>query len=265
MRYLMILIYCATCIGCATIGDQQKRFWSGWFSQNKEETKEKVENHSTLAQVDMRKQPGFTDQYHLGKFSVGAWVNQTPGQLFQPVNTQHPDSALVYFYRLKSRWNQQEIIAPNFFLNGERIPSLLNNHYYWMELPAGSYRLTTSRPLGVLHFQKPKVADFSVAARKIYYLKYEEQAFRGSPDPALNLLHIGPFMQMPTKQGLQEIRTTQLKTPGMSFVKYGEMSGSVLADNIHGDTFQSVKKDQLSDKVQPVLQKPFKLWNPLTW
>lgn len=72
-------------------------------------------------------------------------------------------------------------------------------------------------------------------------------------------------MQMPTKQGLQEIRTTQLKTPGMSFVKYGEMSGAVLAENIHGDTFHSVKKDQLSDKVQPVLQKPFKLWNPLTW
>lgn len=264
MRYLMILICCTAFTGCATTGDQQKSLWAGWF-KNKDTVTEKVDNHSTLAPVDMRKEPGLMQQYHVGKFSVGAWVNQTPGQLFQPMNIQHPHSAVVYFYRLNSRWNQQEIIAPNFFLNGERIPSLLNNHYYWMELPAGSYRLTTSRPLGVIHFQKPKVADFSIEAGKTYYLKYEEQAFRGSPDPALNLLHVGPFMQMPTKQGLQEIRTTQLKTPGLSFVKYDDLKNTFLTESIHGSTLRSVNKTQLSDKVQPVLQKPFKLWNPLTW
>lgn len=263
MRYLIILACSVTMLGCASTGQKQASLWSSWFKKDKSASE--VVQHSTLPQVDFSKAPTKLDQYHVGKFSVGAWVNQTPGQLFQPVNTVSPDAALVYFYRLDSRWNRQEIVAPNFFLNDQRIPSLLNNHYYWVELPAGDYRLTLSRPIGVLHFQKPKVVDFKVEKGQTYYLKYEEQQFRGAPDQSLGLLHVGPIMQMPTKQGLQEIRTTQLKTAGISFVKYPKQSNLALNENIHENKFRSVKKSQLSDQDDVMLKKPFKLWNPLTW
>ncbi len=268
MRYLTVLLCSATLAGCATTHQSDASWWNKW-SDKDQKTTEKAEvatNMSTLPEVDLSKDPGLVEQFHVGKFALGYWVRQTPGQLFQPVNVRHPDAAMVYFYRMDSRWNRQEVIAPNFFLNGERIPSLRSNHYYWMELPAGTYRLTTSRPLTVFHFQKPKVADFTVEAGKTYYLKYEEQEFRGSPDPALGLLKVGPFMQMPTKQGLDEIRATQLKTPGLSFVQYeDDVQNAFLSEDIHGEKYQEVKKDQISEKEVPLLTKPFKLWNPLTW
>lgn len=265
MRYLMILMCTATMAGCASTGSQTS-LWNKWLGKEKQPEQVTVENHSTLPDVDFAKELGLTDKYFLGKFTIGSWVNQKPGQLYQPVNIRHPEAAMVYFYRTDSRWNRQEIVAPNFFLNGERIPSLLNNHYYWIELPAGSYRLTTSRPVALTHFQDPKIADFTVEAGKNYYLKYEEQKFRGSPDPALGLLKVGPFMQMPTKQGQQEISATQLKSPGISFVKYDDIKQvSALSENIHNQKYTSVDKHQLSDKVHPVLKKPFSLIDPRTW
>ncbi len=213
---------------------------------------------ATLKSVDFNKPPSLTEQYHTGKFSVGYWVNQKPGQIFQTVKPQNPNAAVVYLYRLDSRWNRLEAVAPNFFLNGERIPSLINNHYYWLELPEGQYRLTLSRPLGVLHFQKPKVVDFSVKSGQQYFLKYEEESFRGAPEESLGLLHVGPFMQMPTKQGLAEIHSTQLKSPGMNFVAVQDKKGR------YSDEPQKIENDyKESDDV--AIAKRFKLWNPLTW
>ena len=107
-------------------------------------------------------EPGMLEQYRFGMFTIGGWVNQTPGQCFHPVHAQNDQAAIVYMYRPDSKWNRQEIVASSLFMNSERIPSLLNNHYYWVELPTGTYRLSTSRPLGVQHFQKPKYLDFTV-------------------------------------------------------------------------------------------------------
>ena len=265
MRYLMILMCTATMAGCASTGSETN-LWNKWFAQDKAPKKTLIENNSTLPDVDFGKELGLTDKYFLGKFTIGSWVNQKPGQLYQPVNIRHPDAAIVYFYRTDSRWNRAEIVAPNFFLNGERIPSLLNNHYYWIELPAGTYRLSTSRPVALAHFQDPKIADFSVEAGQSYYLRYEEQKFRGSPDASLGLLKAGPFMQVTTEQGREEIRSTQLKSPGLSFVKYDDIKQvTVLSENIHDQKYQSVNKNQLSDKPHPVLKKPFSLVDPRTW
>lgn len=213
---------------------------------------------ATVKPVDFAKHPGMAEQYRAGKFSVGYWANQKPGQIFQSIKPQNPNAAVVYLYRPNSRWNRAEAVAPNFFLNGERIPSLINNHYYWMELPEGQYRITLSRPLGVLHFQKPKVVDFSVKSGQQYFLKYEEESFRGAPDENLGLLRVGPFMQMPTKQGLSEIRSTQLKSPGLNFVAVQDRKGRYSSEP------QKIENDyKESDDL--AIAKRFKLWNPLTW
>lgn len=223
-------------------------------------------NTSTLKTIDFANTDLDKNQYKLDTFSVGGWVNQKDGDVFKAVQPTDPNSAIVYIYRIDSTWNRQEILAPNFFINEKRIPSLLNNHYYWIELPAGVYRLNVSHPLTILHFQEGTTVDFSVEAGQSYFLKYEEQRFRGKPDSALGLLQKGPIMQMPTDMGLQEIRSTKLKNPGYSFVRREQESIAQSLPNFNEQNSSKVKRGQVDDKAgQPVITKPFKIWNPLTW
>ncbi len=216
---------------------------------------------STLKPVNFEKEPTKLDQYGVTSFSTGSWVRQTPAPYFKLVKPQNPEAAVVYLYRPDSKWNRQEIIATNFYLNGKRIPSLISNHYYWLELPEGSYRLTLSRPLSVVKFQKPRVVDFSVEAGKQYFIKYEEEQFRGGPngDGGAELLRSGPIMQMPTKDALREIGMTQLKSPGLNFVATVNERGHVIKpkEEIKGEKYK------VSDDIH--LEQPFKIWNPLTW
>lgn len=218
---------------------------------------------STLDSVDFSEKPGFIsaklNQYKVAGFSTGSWVNQQPGQFFKIVKPQHPEAAVVYLYRPDSKWNRQEIIAPSFFLNGKKIPSLISNHYYWIELAEGDYRLSLSRPLAVMHFQKPLVANFTVKAGQHYFLKYEEEQFRGGPNGDADLLRVGPLMQMPTKQALKEIGMTQLKSPGLNYVAEVASDGKVIKSREKIDS----GKYKASDDAR--LYRPFKIYDPRTW
>lgn len=218
---------------------------------------------STLDPVDFAEKPSFIgtkrDQYKLSGFTVGSWVNQKPGQFFQLVKPQNSQVAIIYLYRPDSKWNRQEIIAQSFFLNGKKIPSLISNHYYWIELVEGDYRLSLSRPLAVMHFQKPLTANFSVEAGQQYFLKYEEEQFRGGPNGDADLLRVGPLMQMPTKQALKEIGMTQLKSPGLNYVAEITPEGKM----IKGQEKIDSGKYKASDDVR--LSQPFKIYDPRTW
>lgn len=218
---------------------------------------------STLKSIDFAEQPSFIvskrDQYKLAGFTVGSWLNQKPGQRFKIVQPQNPQAAVVYLYRPDSQWNREEIIAQSFFLNGHKIPSLISNHYYWIELAEGDYRLSLSRPLTVMHFQKPVRADFSVTAGQHYFLKYEEEQFRGGPNGDAALLRIGPLMQMPTKQALKEIGMTELKSPGLNYVAELTAEGHILKGPEKIDSAQYKARDDVRIRV------PFKIWNPMTW
>ncbi|EMO2737257.1 TPA: DUF2846 domain-containing protein, partial [Acinetobacter baumannii] len=174
MRYLIIALSCATLLaGCQSSSHLEKN--SGELT-------------ATLPKVDVDKEPGLLDQYRLGGFTVGGWVNQKLGQTFAPVKPQNEQAAVVYLYRPDTKWNRQEIAAINLFVNGKRIPSLLHNHYYWIELPAGTYRISASRPLLGIHFQEPKYIDITVDAGASYYLKYDEENKMDRSE------HTGPFM-----------------------------------------------------------------------
>ena len=208
---------------------------------------------STLKDVNFAHEPGIMEQYRIGVFTIGGWVNQTQGNYFQPVKPQHDQAAVVYLYRPDSKWNRQEIVASSLFLNSERIPSLLNNHYYWVELPAGQYRLSSSRPLGINHFQKPKYIDFSVEAGQSYFIKYDEENLSTRRDVS------GPLAVIPEKIAIQEIAFTQLKSNSYNFVAEDQHTGELRKK---AQKLKPAKYDP-SEDVQ--LMKPFKLWNPLTW
>lgn len=208
---------------------------------------------STLKPVDTEHEPGLLEQYRFGMFSIGGWVNQKMGQRFQPVQAQDEQAAIVYLYRPDSKWNRQEIVASSLFINSERIPSLLNNHYYWVELPAGTYRISTSRPVGVQHFQKPKYLDFTVQAGQSYFIKYDEENLSTRREVS------GPLIMVPEKTGLNEIAYTQLKSESYNFVALDQKSGNLRKK---AQKLKPAKYDPAED-VQ--LTKPFKIWNPLTW
>ena len=144
-------------------------------------------------------------------------------------------------------------MASSLFINSERIPSLLNNHYYWVELPAGTYRISTSRPVGVQHFQKPKYLDFTVQAGQSYFIKYDEENLTTRREVS------GPLILMPEKTGLNEIAYTQLKSESYNFVALDQNSGKLRKK---AQKLKPAKYDPAED-VQ--LTQPFKIWNPLTW
>lgn len=275
MRYLpmislpMMTLLAVTLTGCATApksdASRSHKFdLFGLIKYKPESNEDAVVNHSTLKTIDYANTNAHKNRFRIDPFSVGAWVNQKQGDVFRQVTPTDPKSAIVYLYRPFSSWNREEIVAPNFFLNDKRIPSLLNNHYYWVELPEGTYRLNISRPVGVIHFQKGTAVDFAVEAGKTYFLKYEEQRFRGAPNNTEGLLKAGPLIQMPTQQALTEISSTTLKTPGFSFVKRDTVDRPELAV-FNGKQPNAVSKKQLAEKPPLYLNKPFKIWNPLTW
>lgn len=111
----------------------------------------------------------------------------------------------------------------------------------------------------MLHFQKPLSAHFSVKAGQQYFLKYEEEQFRGGPNGDADLLRVGPLMQMPTRQALKEIGMTQLKSPGLNYVAQVTPTGNILKSSEKIDS----GKYKASDDVR--MKQPFKLWNPMTW
>lgn len=197
MRYLIIALSCATLLaGCQSSSHLEKN--SGELT-------------ATLPKVDVDKEPGLLINIVQGLHCRG-WVNQKLGQTFAPVKPQNEQAAVVYLYRPDTKWNRQEIAAINLFVNGKRIPSLLHNHYYWIELPAGTYRISASRPLLGIHFQEPKYIDITVDAGASYYLKYDEENKMDRSE------HTGPFMLMQDNIGRREIAFTELKSSSYNFV-----------------------------------------------
>lgn len=268
MRYLPIIMMLGIAVtGCSSMQPSKpiKFDLFGLIRETPKVENTAPENKSTLKTIDYANTDLDKNQYRLDAFSLGAWVNQKQGDVFKEVKPSSPDAAIVYLYRIDSRWNRQEILAPNFFLNDRRIPSLLNNHYYWIELPAGVYRLNVSHPLAILHFQEGSAADFEVKGGQTYFLRYEEQAFRGKPDKSLGLLQSKYLMQMPTDKGLEEIRSTQLKSPGLSFVDRRGQPEQASLPVFNEQKQRNVKSSHLEAVENPQTTKPFKLWNPLTW
>ena len=233
----------------------------------------KVIKKPELPKIDTSVPEKFSERLKPHGFSLGAWIRRSDGPeflrsdgpLFQPVPPLDGRAAIVYLYRPNSSWNFQEIIAPSFFLNGERISSLINNHYYWLELPTGTYRLAIRRPVGTVYFQKGTVVDFSVEAGKTYYLRYDEQNFRGHPNKELGLLQKGPLSQMPENMALEEIRSTTLNTPGYSFISNPDPARGTKLASFNQKAKSPVPKDRVEEKENVVLGVPLKLWNPITW
>ncbi|MEC7120874.1 MAG: DUF2846 domain-containing protein [Pseudomonadota bacterium] len=268
MRYLpVVLMFGVVLSGCSTLQSVRQKLPAAFGGTSVADPR--VQHRPELPTIDISEPEAFMTRFKPSSMSLGSWVDpvfgRKDGSLFELVPRMHASNAIVYLYRPASRWNAQEIIAPNFYLNGEKIPSLRNSHYYWLELPAGDYRLTVRRPLAVINFQKGTVVDFNLAAGQTYFLRYDEQNFRGKPDPALGLLQKGPISQMPTRQGLAEIRKTTLNTSGYAFVDNPDVARQTQLPTANEQLPNPVQRERLTERDPVELGVPFKIWNPLTW
>lgn len=145
----------------------------------------------------------------------GSFLFPAKGSLFRPVLSTDSRNAMVYVYRPQSSWNDAEVQAPGFFINGQFIAGLKSGSYFWFEVPASSYVFTAKRPLAVLYITTIFETDLVLEGGKSYYFRYDEE--HPGPEKAAKgaaLLVVGPLTQVPDSQALPEIGQTRFMGDG---------------------------------------------------
>lgn len=153
----------------------------------------------------------------LSKTTLGAWLVKPKGGKFTPVDVLDHRNALVYIYRPTTRWGQQELQTPSFYMNGERIFGLKDGAYYWLELRPGKYLFAAKRPFAMAHLKTIFETDLSVDGGKTYYFRYDETEQIKKPADPPKLIEAGPLLEVPDTIALAEIDKTVLEQPGLFF------------------------------------------------
>ncbi|MBF0675724.1 MULTISPECIES: DUF2846 domain-containing protein [unclassified Pseudomonas] len=118
-----------------------------------------------------------------GCASRGAFFAPTNGTLYHP-RENTPTEALIFVYRPKSAWANQELEAPGLFLDNRHVGNLPSDSYLLLRAEPGTYKLEVRRPLFGLYwtllaespFDFTHVASFMLdtEAGRSYYLRYDE-------------------------------------------------------------------------------------------
>lgn len=152
----------------------------------------------------------------------GAFFGATDGPAFEALAPRDGDHALVYIYRPRSDWADQELEAPGLFLDGRLIGTLPSNGYLALEFDVANYRLEMRRPLmgtywtvlagGYFDFTQITSFAFEAGAGGTYYLRYDEL----NPPPKnaeLPPQGDGPLQLVGEALGRQEIAATRQVQP----------------------------------------------------
>ncbi|MGG2396588.1 DUF2846 domain-containing protein [Pseudomonas sp. SH1-B] len=115
----------------------------------------------------------------------GAFFGAVEGKAFEPHTLSDENNALVYLYRPRNDWADQELEAPGLFLDNQLIGSLPSNGYLAFEFEAANYKLEMRRPLagsfwtlladGPLDFTLISSFTLDAAVGGTYYLRYDEE------------------------------------------------------------------------------------------
>ncbi len=114
--------------------------------------------------------------------SYPKWLFAPKGQYYKSVGYRwdYEKYALIYVYRPATEWSMDEVEAPSFNVNGERLFNFKGGAYTWYEMEPGTYDIVVRRGIfgleGIGDFVIRKYSDFSlnVEAGKVYYLRYSE-------------------------------------------------------------------------------------------
>ena len=166
--------------------------------------------------------------------NFGAYVSTVSGKEYDQVANRwdYENKALLYVYRPNSQWAADEIEAPSFYLDDERVFNIRANGYTWFELEPGEYEVIMRRPLMGLEgiktesfeFDLSRIAQMSLAveADKVYFLRYSE-----IDPPAIEHqtlaedipLGDGPLMLVATELAHDELKVTRMLPDGGRFIK----------------------------------------------
>ena len=135
-------------------------------------------------------------------------------------------------YRPDSEWASDEIEAPSFYLDDERIFNIRANGYTWFELEPGEYEVVMRRPLMGLEgiatdsfeFDLKRIAQMNLAveADNVYFLRYSEIDPPELEHQTLEEdmpLGDGPLMLVSTDLAHNELEVTRMLPEGGRFIK----------------------------------------------
>jgi hypothetical protein len=166
--------------------------------------------------------------------NFGAYIATVSGKEYSQVANRwdYESKALLYIYRPNSQWAADEVEAPSFYLDDERIFNIRANGYTWFELEPGEYQVVMRRPLMGLEgiatesfsFDLKRIAEMNLAveANKVYFLRYSEidppeleQQIIENDLPIAN----GPLSLVATELAHNELAVTRMLPEGGHFIK----------------------------------------------
>lgn len=150
----------------------------------------------------------------------GTWLRPPQGPLFEPMDTLDPRNAMIYVYRPSTSWEDQELQAPSFFVDGTKVFGLKSGSYTWLELHAGTFNFYAKRPLSILFIKKVFEMDLKAIGGRNYYLRYSEDAPFDYQAEGLNpdeFMHAGYLQEVPESIALAEIASLKLDQQGVYF------------------------------------------------
>ena len=178
--------------------------------------------------------------------NFGAYIATVSGKEYEQVANRwdYENKALLYVYRPNSQWAADEVEAPTFYLDDERVFNIRANGYTWFELEPGQYEIIMRRPLmgleGIVmddfEFDLKRIAQMNLAveADKVYFLRYSE-----IDPPQMEDLTIeedipvgdGPLMMVSTTLAHNEMTVTRMLPEGGRFIK---SKGPLTEDELEG-------------------------------
>jgi hypothetical protein len=166
--------------------------------------------------------------------NFGAYIATVSGKEYSQVGNRwdYENKALLYVYRPDSKWASDEIEAPSFYLDDERIFNIRANGYTWFELEPGEYEVVMRRPLMGLEgiatdsfeFDLKRIAQMNLAveADNVYFLRYSEIDPPELEHQTLKEdmpLGDGPLMLVSTDLAHNELAVTRMLPEGGRFIK----------------------------------------------
>lgn len=166
--------------------------------------------------------------------NFGAYIATVSGKEYSQVGNRwdYENKALLYVYRPDSEWASDEIEAPSFYLDDERIFNIRANGYTWFELEPGEYEVVMRRPLMGLEgiatdsfeFDLKRIAQMNLAveADNVYFLRYSEIDPPELEHQTLEEdmpLGDGPLMLVSTDLAHNELAVTRMLPEGGRFIK----------------------------------------------
>lgn len=167
--------------------------------------------------------------------NFGAFIATVSGKEYSQVANRwdYENKALLYVYRPNSQWAADEVEAPSFYLDDERVFNIRANGYTWFELEPGEYKVVMRRPLlgleGIVvdtfEFDLKRIAELNlqVEADHVYYLRYSEidppelefQSLDANEAP----MGDGPLMLVSNVLAKDELAVTRMLPEGGRFIK----------------------------------------------